>query len=189
MQAVEHWPDLYALIVQLWMKNIEMNKTTTLHFFCGKMAAGKSTLARTLAEKNGGVLLREDHWLAQLYPEEITDIPGYLKYSSRLKNVFSSHIQALLAQGVSVILDFPGNTKEQRNWFRTIYTQANVAHALHFIDVSDAVCKHQLKERSKDKPNGAAFTSEQEFDAITKYYQAPSESEGFNIIKYARNNI
>ncbi len=165
-----------------------MNKETTLHFFCGKMAAGKSTLARELAEKHNAILLREDHWLAQLYPEEIGDISGYLKYSFRLKNVLANHIQSLLSRGVSIVLDFPGNTKEQRSWFRDIYQQQNCSHVLHFVDVSDVICKRQLKERSKDKEDGIPFTSEEEFDAITKYFQAPTESEGFNIVRYECNS-
>ncbi|MFV2056201.1 MAG: AAA family ATPase [Thiohalomonadales bacterium] len=67
----------------------------------------------------------------------MTDIPRYIKYSGRLKNVLSEHIQSLLSHGVSVVLDFPGNTINQRSWFRAIYEQVNVSHVLHFVDVSD----------------------------------------------------
>ena len=151
-----------------------------------KMAAGKSTLAIELAKGNNAILLIEDDWLSHLYPEEITDIQEYIKYSVRLKNILSGHVVSLLSHGVSVVLDFPANTKDQRNWFRSIYERANTSHTLHFVDVSDAICKRQLKERSKDKPEGSAFTSDAEFDAITKYFQAPSEDEGFNIIRYQR---
>ncbi len=159
---------------------------TTLHFFCGKMAAGKSTLAIELAKENNAILLIEDDWLSHLYPEEITNIPEYIRYSVRLKNILSGHVVSLLSHGVSVVLDFPANTKDQRNWFRRIYEQANALHALHFVDVSNDICKRQLKKRNKYKPEGSAFTSDAEFDAITKYFQAPSEEEGFNIIRYQR---
>ena len=159
---------------------------TTLHFFCGKMAAGKSTLAKALAKTNHAILLIEDDWLSHLYPEEITDIPEYSKYSARLKNIVSGHVVSLLSHGVSVVLDFPANTKDQRNWFRGIYEQANALHTLHFVDVSNDICKRQLKERSKYTPEGSAFTSEAEFDAITKYFQPPSEDEDFNIVRHPR---
>jgi len=161
-----------------------MNNETTLHFFCGKMAAGKSTLAKSIISEFDAILLSEDHWLGQLYPKEIIDIPTYLNYSSRLKNLLSDHIISILSGGVSVVLDFPANTKKQRKWFREIFEQSNVSHALHFIDASDEICKHQLKQRSKNKKQGTAFTTEKEFDAITRYFQAPSENEGFNIIRY-----
>ena len=163
-----------------------MVSETTLHFFCGKMAAGKSTLAIELAQTNNAILLIEDNWLSHLYPEEITDIQEYIRYSMRLKSILSGHVVSLLSNGVSVVLDFPANTKDQRNWFRVIYEEANVSHTLHYVDASNDICKRQLKERSKDKPEGSAFTSDAEFDAIASYFHAPSEDEGFNIIRYQR---
>ena len=57
-----------------------MNTKPTLHFFCGKMASGKSTLARSLAEEYNAVLIAEDVWLSQLFPEEINLFDDYLKY-------------------------------------------------------------------------------------------------------------
>jgi predicted kinase len=158
-----------------------MNEETTLHFFCGKMAAGKSTLARKLAEENNAILLVEDEWLAQIFPDEISTISDYIKYAPRLKKVMLSHVIALLSRDVSVVLDFPANTVEQRQWFRGLYETANVAHILHYLDVSDEVCKRQLKERSRGKPEGSAFTTDAEFEAITQYFQPPSNSEGFNM--------
>jgi hypothetical protein len=87
------------------------------------------------------VLISEDQWLSELYPDEIYDISTYLKYSSRLKKVISSHVLMLLAKGLTVVLDFPANTKRQRVWFRSIMEQAQALHVLHYIDASDSKCK------------------------------------------------
>jgi len=43
----------------------------TLHLLCGKIAAGKSTLAKELVAEHAAILLSEDTWLAQLYPGEV----------------------------------------------------------------------------------------------------------------------
>ena len=161
-----------------------MNNKSTLHFFCGKMAAGKSTLAKTLAKKHNAILLVEDEWLSELYPEEITNIPDYLEYSSRLKNVLSNHIKSILSSGVSVVLDFPANTESQRTWFRLLFEETKSSHILHYVDKSDDECKQQLKKRSANMPEGSAFTTDKEFDAINKYFQTPVESEAFNIARY-----
>ena len=88
-----------------------------LLFLCGKMAAGKTTLAKQLAEREDAVLLVEDELLAPLYPGDIVSIGDYVKFSGRLKHALGPHIRTLLARGVSVVLDFPANTKEQRAWF------------------------------------------------------------------------
>ena len=105
------------------------------------MASGKSTLTRSLAEENNAVLICEDIWLSKLYSEEINDFDDYFKYSSRLKIILSQHIQHLLLQGVSIVLDFPGNTPKQRNWFRSIFESVGANHLLHYVVASNELCQ------------------------------------------------
>ena len=161
-----------------------MSKQPELHLFCGKMAAGKSTLALELSQRLNAILIIEDHWLKNLYPEEIIDIPSYTKYSTRLNKIISKHVINVLATGASVVLDFPANTINQRNLLKKIIKENNVNHTLHYLNASNELCKKQLKERSKSLREGTAFTTEEEFDEITKYFQEPAESEGFNIKEY-----
>jgi predicted kinase len=163
-----------------------MSTAAKLIFLCGKMAAGKSTLARDLASRENAVLLVQDELLDRLFPGEITDIPGFVKYSSRLNDALASHICSLLAKGISVVLDFPANTKTQRAWFRFLFEAANVEHELHFVDTPENLCKRQLKNRSKDLPPGTPWTTDAEFDAISAYFQPPSNDEEFNVIHYKR---
>lgn len=47
------------------------NPRPTLHLLCGKIAAGKSTLAKHLAARPATVLISEDHWNSTLFPDEI----------------------------------------------------------------------------------------------------------------------
>jgi predicted kinase len=163
-----------------------MKQQGKLFFFCGKMAAGKSTLAREIARREDGVLLVQDELLIKLFPGEVVDIPSFVKYSSRLRDALAPHICALLSKGISVVLDFPGNTRTQRAWFRELFECANAAHELHYVDVTDELCKRQLRERSRELAKDSAFTSDAEFDAITEYFQAPSDDENFNVIRHQR---
>ena len=163
-----------------------MGAPAKLIFLCGKMAAGKSTLARELAERENAVLIVQDQFLDRLYPDEILDIPGFVKCSTRLRNALEPHVRALLSKSVSVVLDFPGNTRVQRAWFRRIFERANAEHELHFVDASDALCKSQLRHRSEDLPPGAPWTTDSEFEAVTAYFQPPSEDERFNVIRHER---
>jgi predicted kinase len=163
-----------------------VNGQSKLYFLCGKMAAGKSTLARKLAQELSAVLLVEDEFLASLYPGEIADLSDYVRCSGRLKESLNDLICSLVLKGMPVVLDFPGNTKKQRIWFRRLIEKTNEDHELHFIDAEDDVCKQQLKKRSRDLAESTAFTSEREFDAITAYFQAPAADEGFNLIVHRR---
>jgi predicted kinase len=157
-----------------------------LIFLCGKMAAGKSTLSKELARREHAVLLVQDELLDHLFPGEITDIAGFVRYSTRLKNAVGPHVCALLSMGVSVVLDFPGNTRAQRAWFRELFERAGASHELHFVDASDALCKRQLRERSKDLPEGAPWTTDAEFESVTAYFQPPLEDEGFHVVRHER---
>ena len=163
-----------------------MRNPAKLIFFCGKMAAGKSTLARELARREDAVLLVQDELLDCLFPGEITDIQRFVECSSRLNKALQPHICALLSKGISVVLDFPANTSAQRAWFRQLFEGANVQHELHYVDASDALCKNQLIIRSKDLPPGSPWTTDAEFEAVTAYFQPPSEDERFNVILHKR---
>jgi predicted kinase len=163
-----------------------MTASAKLTFFCGKMAAGKSTLARELALRESTVLLVQDDFLDALFPGEITDIQRFVKCSSRLQNALTPHVCALLSKGISVVLDFPGNTKAQRAWFRGLIERAHVEHELHFIDASDALCKSQLRDRSKALPAGTPWTTDADYEAISRYFQPPSEDENFNVVRHER---
>ncbi|MDP9989644.1 putative kinase [Variovorax boronicumulans] len=159
--------------------------TPMLHMVCGKIGAGKSTLTRRLADAPATVLISEDAWLAALYPGEIVDLPDYVRASARLKQVMVEHVVALLAAGVSVVLDFPANTVSSRAWARGIFEKAGVAHRLHFLDVPDEVCKTRLRARNASGKHPFE-TTDAEFDLITRHFVAPSEAEGFHVVHAAQ---
>jgi predicted kinase len=152
-----------------------------LHIVCGKIAAGKSTLTQKLASAPMTVRISEDDWLAQLYPGEILAIADYVRCAGRLRTAMAGHIEALLAAGMSVVLDFPANTTATRAWARGIFKQAGAAHRLHYLDVSDEVCKARLRARNAAGEH-AFETSEQAFEQITRHFVAPTADEGFDIV-------
>jgi len=162
-----------------------MDTQAELHFFCGKMAAGKSTLALKLSLQKNTILIVEDIWLSKLFPDEIIDIQSYIKYSARLKPIISEHILNLLNIGISVVLDFPANTVTQREWFTKIINKSQAKHTLHYVNTSDDTCLEQLKIRNRNKPVGGAFTSDEEFYEISQYFQEPATNENFNIKTYS----
>ena len=90
------------------------------------------------------------------------------------------HVEALLRAGLSVVLDFPANTVKLRHWMRAIFEAADAGHALHILDVPDAVCKARLRRRNEDGNHHFA-PSEADYDRITSYFEPPSADEGFEI--------
>jgi predicted kinase len=155
----------------------------TLHMICGKIAAGKSTLAAELAARPATIRIGEDAWLACLYKDEQKTIEDYVRNSRRLREVMGDHVVALLQAGLSVVLDFPANTPASRQWMRSVFERAGVRHQLHFLDVPDDVCKARL--RARNAAGTHAFTAtDAEFDLFTSYFVPPSTEEGFVIETY-----
>ena len=154
-----------------------------LHMVCGKIASGKSTLTKHLAAQPKTVLVSEDDWLARLYPNEIHALADYVRCAGRLREAMSGHIEALLAAGTSVVLDFPSNTVATRGWGRGVFEKAGAAHRLHYLDVPDEVCKARLRVRNLSGEHPFE-TTDAEFDEITSHFVAPSAEEGYNIVRY-----
>ena len=154
-----------------------------LHMVCGKIASGKSTLAGALSQSPATVLISEDFWLAGLFGAEMVSVADYVHYSGRLRNVLAPHVARILEQGLSVVLDFPANTPETRQWMRDIFTRAGAAHELHFLDVANDRCKERLRARNRAEMHEFS-ASDAQFDQITAHFVPPQPDEGFNVVRY-----
>ena len=126
-----------------------MNTKGKLILFCGKMGAGKSTLAQSMAAEANSVLVSEDEWLSSHYPQQINSFEDYLSYSKQIKPFLKRHIQSLLSAGVTVVMDFPANTSRQRKWLLSLCNEIGVEHQLHYINLSDEICLAQISKRRK----------------------------------------
>lgn len=151
-----------------------------LHLFCGKIAAGKSTLAEKIAKEHGALLLSEDIWTAALWPGELTSVEAYSDRTGRLKAVLWPHLAEILQAGQSVALDFPANTRRQRARLKRLIDASGADHVLHVLDVPDAVCLARLEARNAD--GGHPYSpSIADFRQFAKYFEPPSADEGFAV--------
>jgi predicted kinase len=158
----------------------------TLHMLCGKIAAGKSTLAAALARDEGALLISEDFWIKRLFGPELVEVADYIRLSQRLRAAMGAHVTALLRAGLSIVLDFPANTRANRVWMREIGEAAGAEHRLHFLDVPDAICRARLAARNAGGTHDFAATNAQ-FDQITAYFEPPSGDEGLNIVRHSQS--
>jgi len=157
----------------------------TLYCIYGKIAAGKTSLARRLAAEHAAVLICEDEWLVRL-EAEIKTLDDFRKHAHRLRAAIGPHVVDLLRLGMSVVLDVPANTPKDRAWVRSLVEAANAQHELHVIEATDELCKARLRTRNETKPEGLYFghVSEEIFDPVTSLLVPPSEAEGFNLVRH-----
>lgn len=152
----------------------------TLHMLCGKIAAGKSTLAARLGAAPGTIVIAQDHWMSRLYPEEVREIDDYVRLIPRLRAAMGPHVVELLRAGLSVVLDWPANTVASRAWMRGLFEQAGARHRLHLLDVPDAVCLARLAARNASGAH-EYVVSPAEFETFTRWFEPPTPAEGFEI--------
>jgi len=82
---------------------------------------------------------------------------------------------------LSVVLDFPANSVKWRSWMRSLISEANVAHELHVLDVSDTICKARLRKRNESGEHQYQV-DEATYDLFMSYFVRPTPDEGFNVI-------
>ncbi|MEQ4923112.1 AAA family ATPase [Proteus hauseri] len=154
-----------------------------LHFLCGKIASGKSTLAKVLSNHPRTVLINEDEWLSQLFPNQIKTVADYIEKSELVKNVLAVHVANLLNAGNSVVMDFPANTPNQRRWLKSLADNKGIPYLFHVLKVDNSECKKRLLLRNQHNENPFK-TTETEFDLITQHFSYPDPSEGLNQKEY-----
>lgn len=135
----------------------------TLTLFCGKMGSGKSTLSKQVAKNTNAVIVSEDEWLENLFPNKISSLEDYVEYSSTIKPLVKSVVQDFLKNGVDVVMDFPANTDKQRQW---LYSITDNYH-LYYLDVSDEECLTRISKR------GRPTDTPEMFWAMRKHFVKP----------------
>jgi predicted kinase len=131
----------------------------------------------------GTIVIVQDHWLARLWPGELHSVADYGRVMVRLRAAMGPHFVELLRCGLSVVLDWPANTAASRRWMRGIFEAAGAQHRLHVLDAPDELCLTRLRDRNASGRH-EYIVSEAEFAEFTRYFEAPSPEEGFNVVVY-----
>lgn len=156
--------------------------TPTLHFIYGNPGAGKTSLARELAERTPAVLFVEDEWLLGL-GGTITSVEDFMAASRRVRALIKPLATRILTLGTSVVFDFAANTVNCRTWVRSIFEAAGADHLLHVLDVPLDECKRRVRARNEARPAGLYFgdVSEALVDQVVPYIVPPAPAEGFRV--------
>ncbi|WP_431358219.1 AAA family ATPase [Sphingomonas brevis] len=112
---------------------------------------------------------------------EIATIDDYIRAATRLRRAIGPHLEKLLRTGLNVVLDFQANTPTARAWIKTVVESAGADHQLHYLDVSDEVCKSRLAERNASGTHEYQV-SEADFELFNSYVVPPASAEGFNVV-------
>lgn len=115
---------------------------------CGRICAGKSTLAEMLRKEYRGALLSVDEITLALLGRE----PGYQldSFVEKLEEYLYMKSLQLIECGINVILDWGFWTREERDHARSFYGGKNIPFSFRYIDISDAEWQKRIEQRNAD---------------------------------------
>jgi predicted kinase len=145
------------------------NKLPRLVLLCGLPAAGKTTLARELAEAYAAVRLNADQWKLALGIDPFDDDARV-----RLERQLLALTERLLTLGTSVILEWGFWARVERDELREFGRSLGAAVELHFLDVPYDELVRRVVERTA---NGGIPITADHMDTYRGIFQPPTDEE------------
>lgn len=139
---------------------------------CGLPGAGKTTLARQLAESRGAVRLTKDEWLFALGTSP-WDEPTQVKLENELWNL----AQEILRLGLNVVLDFGLWGRGERDEFRLAARDLGVGVELHYLDAPQDELWRRIDVRNGEPPWDSYPISRAHLEEWTATFEAPDAGE------------
>ncbi len=147
-----------------------------LHLICGLPGAGKTTLARKLAQELPALRLCPDEWILPLMSN-----PDDRKESERLREVVEKQQKdlalQLLALGTHVILENGFWSREEREQYRLAGVRAGARVFLHYLAPPLDELWRRLESRNSSQPAAAFRVSRAELHEWAGWFEAPDLNE------------
>jgi predicted kinase len=151
------------------------------HVVTGSTGAGKSTFARELAERVGGVRFSIDEWMSGLFwmdsPEK-KDFAWAMERIGRCEGQIAAVATSLAGVGVDAVLDLGFTLREHREAWLKRAQEVGVAVELHVLDVPVEVRWARVCERNAGASETFSFEVTREmFDFMEARWELPAEEE------------
>ena len=157
--------------------------TPLIHLICGSTAAGKTTYARTLADRIGAVHFSIDQWMGSLFWADAVmplDPAWAMERVERCNALIWAIAAQTAARGTPVILDLGLGQKAVRTHLATRAAGAGLGVQLHFLDVpaDERWRRAQARETTPADAHRLPFAITREmFDYVEGIWEPPSEAE------------
>ncbi len=145
---------------------------TTLHLMVGLPATGKTTHAKHLAARLGGLRLTPDEWMIPLFADN--DATG--KRDVLEGRLVSTALQ-VLQLGVDVILDFGLWSRDERYALHQLATDQGAQCVTVYLPIDRQVELARIHQRWKTTPDQTYPMTEADVDRWREQFQEPDAAE------------
>jgi predicted kinase len=144
-----------------------------LYLFIGYPGAGKTTVAKIIAETTGAVHLSSDRERHQMFGQ-----PTHSHEESvQLYEALNTRAGELLAAGQSVVFDTNFNFYEDRRKLREIAASHGAETVVIWITVPLDIAKDRAVHAAYSRNGYSASMTEQQFDAIIAKLEPPAKDK------------
>jgi len=157
------------------------------HLVAGSTGAGKSTFARELVQRVGGVRFSIDEWMNALYWMDCplkNDFPWAIERIARCEAQIAAVATQLAAVGVDAVLDLGFTLRSHRAEWLQRARAARIACELHVLDVPAEERWTRVSERNRGESATYSFAVTREMFAFMETrWEVPDADEraGFNV--------
>lgn len=154
----------------------------TLHLLHGLPGTGKSTYAKTLAEKDNAIIFNNDEWMIKLYGSN----PSEKKFQGHRNTIESLQwnlAEQLLKKGTDVIWDYGLWTELERTEIKKKTKSLNIKTLLYRFNCSPKIATTRVLNRNKHSKGQTLEINEHALKAFREMYQPVNDNEGFDIIE------
>ena len=145
----------------------------TLYLFVGYPGAGKSHVARLIADRTGAVHLWADIIRQQMFPN-----PCHSRQESKqLYDRLNAETKALLKDGASVIFDTNFNFYEDRELLRKIAIAANAHTVLVWVNTPESIAHSRAVHANTTRNGYNVNITADDFARMVGNLQAPKSDE------------
>ena len=154
---------------------------STVHLVFGPQGAGKTTHARALAARIGGVRFSIDEWMAQLFAQDLPatmDLAWIMARVQRCEQRIWVTAMDIAATGTVVVLDLGLMQAQKRRDFGALANAAGHEVCWHFVDAPQALRRERVLARNLERGDTFAFeVTPAMFDFMETRFEPPTDDE------------
>jgi predicted kinase len=154
------------------------NSQPTVYIICGFIGAGKTTFAKKLARETGALRITKDEWMVRIFGNTPVK-ENFATLDHNVTQLARDVAFQLVERGIDIILDEGYWAKSHRDELKDRIEKAGAQWMMYYVNTPLEEMKQRVLKRTRNPDKESFEISEEMFDGYVKYWQPPTEEEGF----------
>lgn len=163
------------------MKSMHLPSKSHVALLFGPIGAGKSFIAKQIAQRDRALYLASDKWFQVLYLPDMpnpTDMSWVTPRIERCEHLIWMITEQAISSDIPIVLDVGMATERSREKFHDLCERSGCQHQFVFVDAPLAVRSQRVRDRNKQTPaTGDLYVTEEVFAFTNALFRSPTAAE------------